>query len=81
MVASVGLERFAALRPFLTGVETGDYAEASRTLRIGESAVRVGVHRMRRQFGECLRDEIAQTVESSAEVEDELRHLQRIVRS
>lgn len=81
MTDSAGPERFAALRPFLSGGESGAYADASRALGIGESAVRVGVHRMRRQFGELLRDEVAQTVASAADVEDELRHLQRIVRS
>ena len=81
MCDSVGPERFAALRPFLAKGPTGAYADVSRTLGIGESAVRVGVHRMRRQFGEPLREEIAQTVESPADIEDELRHLQRIVRA
>jgi RNA polymerase sigma-70 factor (ECF subfamily) len=81
MLGSVGPERFAALRPFLSATHPGAYAEVARALGIGESAVRVGVHRMRRQFGECLRDEVAQTVESESDVEDELRHLQRIVRA
>ena len=81
MCDSVGPERFAALRPFLAKGPTGAYADVSRTLGIGESAVRVGVHRMRRQFGELLREEVAQTVESPADIEDELRHLQRIVRA
>jgi len=81
MTGSVGPERFAALRPFLSGGKSGAYAEVSRALGIGESAVRVGVHRMRRQFGELLRDEVAQTVESASDVEDELRHLKRIVGS
>lgn len=77
---TAGQERFAALRPFLSSGEAGAYAEVARTLGIGESAVRVGVHRMRRRFGELLRDEIAQTVASPAEVDDELRELQRILR-
>ena len=81
MTDSVGADRYAALRPFLSEGRSGGYGEVSRTLGIGESAVRVGVHRMRRRFGELLREEVAQTVESAADVEDELRHLQRIVRS
>jgi len=81
MTAAVGPERFAALRPFLSGAQSGAYAEISRTLGIGESAARVGVHRMRRQFGELLRDEVAQTVASASDIEDELRHLQHIVRA
>lgn len=79
MTSSLGPERFEALRPFLLTGKEGAYAEASRSLGIGESAVRVGVHRMRRRFGELLRDEVAQTVGSPADVEDELRYLQRIL--
>ena len=81
MTASVGVERFAALRPFLSSGQPGAYAGVARTLGISEAAVRVGVHRMRRKFGELLRAEVAQTVESPADIEDELRHLQRIVRT
>ena len=40
-----------------------------------EEAVRVALSRARRRFGEVLRNEIAQTVASPAEVEDEIRHL------
>jgi len=79
MTSSLGPERFGALRPFLSMVEAGDYADVSRSLGITESAVRVGVHRMRRQFGELLRHEVAQTVGSTSDIEDELRHLQRIL--
>lgn len=79
MTGSVGPERFAALRPFLSGGQAGAYPEVARSLGISEPAVRVGVHRMRKQFGELLRDEIAQTVASAADVEDELRHLRRIL--
>jgi RNA polymerase sigma-70 factor (ECF subfamily) len=38
-------------------------------------AVRVAVHRLRRRFGELVRREIAQTVSSPVEIDDELRHL------
>ena len=38
-------------------------------------AVQVAVHRLRRRYGELLRQEIAQTVSSPAEVDEELRHL------
>jgi RNA polymerase sigma-70 factor (ECF subfamily) len=42
---------------------------------MNENAVRVALHRLRRRFGESLREEIAPTVGSAAEVEDEIRHL------
>jgi RNA polymerase sigma-70 factor (ECF subfamily) len=35
----------------------------------------VSVHRLRQRYGELLRDEIAQTVNDPADVDDELRHL------
>ena len=40
-----------------------------------DGAVRMAIHRMRRRWGEILRDEISQTVEDPQQVEDELRHL------
>jgi hypothetical protein len=37
--------------------------------------VKVAVHRLRRQFRSLLHDEIAQTVASPEDIEDEIRHL------
>ena len=79
MTRSAGAARFAALRPFLTGGEVGAYAEVSRALGIDETAVRVGVHRMRRLFGVLLREEVAETVGSDSDVDDEMRHLRRLL--
>jgi hypothetical protein len=39
------------------------------------AAVRVAVHRLRQQFREVLRDEIAKTVEEPEQIEDEIRDL------
>jgi RNA polymerase sigma-70 factor (ECF subfamily) len=44
-------------------------------LGISEGAVKVGVHRLRKKFRDVVRDEIAQTVSSDEEIEEELRHL------
>ena len=67
---------FAALEPSLTG---GDdllpYSELMVRLDLKESAVKMAVHRLRKRFGELLRDEIAQTVSTPAEVEEEIRQL------
>jgi RNA polymerase sigma-70 factor (ECF subfamily) len=54
---------------------TGRYKQLAAELEMSESAVKVTVHRMRRRFGEFLRDEVAQTVEDSGKVDEELRHL------
>ncbi|NUP90970.1 MAG: sigma-70 family RNA polymerase sigma factor, partial [Candidatus Sumerlaeia bacterium] len=45
------------------------------TLGMGEGAVRVALHRLRRRYRERLRAEIAETVETPEEVDDEIRHL------
>ena len=44
------------------------------------AAVKVAVHRLRKKFRDVVRDEIAQTVASPADIEDELRHLWSAVR-
>ncbi len=51
------------------------YAEMGQTLGMNEGAVKVAVHRLRQRFRELLREEVAQTVENQAQVEEELRHL------
>jgi RNA polymerase sigma factor (sigma-70 family) len=50
-------------------------AEIARALGKREEAVRVAVHRLRREFGELLRQEVRHTVASDAEVDAELRDL------
>ncbi len=69
-------ELFQCLEPALTGaVDSGFYALAARQLSITEAAARVALHRLRRRFGELLRSEIAHTVTTASEVEEEIRHL------
>lgn len=67
---------FARLRPFLTEPETAStHAELARALATTEGAVRVAVHRLRRRYGELLRDEAAGTLANEAELDEELRAL------
>ena len=40
-----------------------------------EGAVKVAVHRLRRRYRQLLREEIAQTVASPEEIDDEIRYL------
>jgi hypothetical protein len=47
----------------------------------GESAVRVALHRLRRRFGEVLREEIGRTVDGPEDVDDELRHMREVLGS
>jgi hypothetical protein len=50
-------------------------------LGTSEDAVKTALLRLRRQFGDVLRDVIGETVSSRAEVDDELRHLLEVVSS
>jgi DNA-directed RNA polymerase specialized sigma24 family protein len=67
--------QFETLRPFLTGNEDASYAAASQTLEKAEGVVRVAVHRLRRRFGRCLRETLADTVDDPAEIDAELAYL------
>jgi RNA polymerase sigma factor (sigma-70 family) len=67
---------FEALHPCLVGERTAQpYAELGATLRLSEGAVKSAVHRLRQRYRQLLHDQIAQTVERSGDVEEELRHL------
>jgi RNA polymerase sigma-70 factor (ECF subfamily) len=70
------MDLLAQLEPSLTHeIVPGRHADWAATLGLSEGAVRVAVHRLRRRFGELLREEISQTVASDAEVDEEIRHL------
>ena len=47
---------------------------------MSETALRKAVERLRLRYQDLFRQEIAHTVTSPAEVEDELRHLQTVMR-
>lgn len=51
------------------------YAEIADRLGITESAVKMSVLRLRQRFREILRMDIAETVATEADVEDEMNHL------
>jgi RNA polymerase sigma-70 factor (ECF subfamily) len=69
-------EFFTALHPCLVGDRTAQpYAELAVKIGISEGTVKSAVHRLRQRYRELLRDEIAQTVATPGEVDDELRHL------
>ena len=69
-------KQFAELKVFLTaGKGVLAHADAARTLGMDEGAVRVAVHRLRKQYRQLLRDEIAQTLADAADVDEEMRAL------
>ena len=73
-------EQFERLKDFLSAeVGEGAYAELATRLGLSRNGVAVAVHRLRQRYGQIVRDEIAQTVASPAEVEDELRNLIKLM--
>lgn len=69
------LDVFDQLKPLLTGRDPGTYAQAATRLNTTEGALRVAVHRLRRQFAAALRTTVAETVVTPEEVDVELRQL------
>jgi len=69
---------FETLEPCLIGSrETQPYATLATQLDMTEGAVKVTVSRLRQRYRDCLKEEIAQTVATPADVDEELRHLFR----
>jgi RNA polymerase sigma-70 factor (ECF subfamily) len=69
-------EHFDHLSAFLHGDSKSiHYDELSAGMSIGAGALRTQVHRMRRKYRDLLRSEIAQTVSTPEEVDDEIRFL------
>ena len=56
-------------------------AEIAREFGMTENAVKQAFHRLRQRYRQLLREEVAQTVATPAEIEDELRHLIAALRS
>jgi RNA polymerase sigma-70 factor (ECF subfamily) len=75
-VAAGKARQFDQLRGFLTSeAREGDYDDAATQLTMKAGAVAVAVHRLRQRYGELVREEIAHSVGSRDEVEDEIRWL------
>jgi RNA polymerase sigma factor (sigma-70 family) len=67
---------FQELKIFVSGEqEQTSYGQIAQKLNMTEGALRVAVHRLRQRYRELLRHEIANTVTSIEEIDDEIRHL------
>jgi RNA polymerase sigma-70 factor (ECF subfamily) len=74
--ASNKAELFEQIKETLTGERASiSYAEIATRLKTSEGNIKVAVHRLRQRYREVLRAQIAETVSSPQEIEDELRHL------
>ena len=76
LAAAGRLGAFEQLKEFLLAGGRGTpYKELAARLGTSEGAVKVGVHRLRQRYRELLEEEIANTVASPEEVEEERRYL------
>jgi RNA polymerase sigma factor (sigma-70 family) len=71
---------FLKLQPYLrSGREGPSYAETAAALGKSEDAIKSGVMRLRQRFQQLLRAQIAETVQNSSQVDEEIRHLRHVL--
>lgn len=81
-VTSGKTELFNVLQKFLAWNSAGTaYRETAAQLNMKESAVRVAIFRLRRRYGDLLREAVAATVTSPDEVPGELDYLLSLLKS
>ena len=74
--------QFDKLVPFLSRDSDGArYEELAAEFGVSAGALRTLVHRMRRRYRDLVRAEIAETVATSVEVDDEIRFLMSVLSS
>jgi RNA polymerase sigma-70 factor (ECF subfamily) len=73
---------FETLKDCLTGSRDSiHYAELAPRLGVSVGALKVIVHRFRQRYRELLREEVSQTVAAPDQIDDEMRHLVKVLRS
>ena len=71
---------FKILQPHLqSGRQSSSFAETAAALGKSEDAVKSAIMRMRQRFQQLLRDQIAETVATDDELEQELQHLRQVL--
>jgi RNA polymerase sigma factor (sigma-70 family) len=71
---------FGALKPFLTGgVDLPSQETIAKKLNMPIDTVRSHLARLRARYRDFVREEVARTIGAADDVEEELRHLRRIL--
>jgi RNA polymerase sigma factor (sigma-70 family) len=80
---AAGNEALCARLKELLGDEPGraSQAEIAADLEMTENALKQAFHRFRQRYRQLLREEIAHTVATPSDIEDELRHLIAVLRT
>ena len=58
-----------------------NYEQAAARLQLTPAALKSAIHRLRQRYQELIRHEIAQTVSTSAEIDEEIRYLLSVIRN
>ena len=74
-----GSRFFAPLLEHVLDEAPVSFSVLAARLHSSEGSLRVMSHRVRQKLGECLRETIADTVESPEAVDAELRHLRTVI--
>jgi len=75
-IAAGKQQLFDYLKTYLAAEQDSiPYRDAAAKLDMTEGAVRVAVHRLRQRYGELVREEIAQTVTTPEQIEEEICEL------
>jgi RNA polymerase sigma-70 factor (ECF subfamily) len=75
-VSAGKLEEFNKLMPFLKkDSDSGRYESIAEEIGVSAGALRMSVHRMRRQYRDLMRAQIAETVSSPEDIDEEIRFL------
>lgn len=72
-------ELFETLKGLLTAADGSSYEAAAERLQMPLSALKTSLHRMRAHFRVLVRREVARTVSSPNEIDDELRYLRALM--
>ena len=73
-------DMFSQLKPFLSRVaRDGEYAELGQRLGANAHAIGMAVSRLRQRYRECVRTEIAHTVTTPVEVDEEMHYLLEVL--
>lgn len=70
---------FEALKDSLDGSRKVEGRQMAEQLGMSEGAMRVALHRMRIRLGQIIREEVADTVPSGSDIDEEIRALRKVL--
>jgi hypothetical protein len=70
---------FEALQGFVVGGKDASYKQVADALTLSLGALKTAIHRLRGRYRTLLREEVARTVATPVEVDEELRYLRVVL--